>query len=335
MLSLNYSAIFWLLLVGAITLCHASNGDRTQFFHNCRQNCERTNCSADGLEIQEQAVNFYKQSIFDQIFQWSCADECQYGCMWRTVAAFAERAWPIPQFYGKWPFLRMLGMQEPASVIFSMLNFIMHFRMLRKFRREVRPDSPCYMLAHIFGVTCLNGWIWSSIFHTRDFPLTELLDYAFAYSIVLCTFYCMVMRMLHRYSLFLRGVITLAIVSYYINYFAYLSVGKFNYSFNMKVNIATGVLSAVGWFIWCHRVRTRRPYFRRILRFYVLFALAMSLELLDFPPICWILDAHALWHFATVPLVSLYYNFLIEDCRTLLKEKVLSGGYSSYFNKDI
>ncbi|EDW31387.1 GL11111 [Drosophila persimilis] len=334
MLSLNYSAIF-LLLVGAITLCHASNGDRTQFFHNCRQNCERTNCSADGLEIQEQAVNFYKQSIFDQIFQWSCADECQYGCMWRTVAAFAERAWPIPQFYGKWPFLRMLGMQEPASVIFSMLNCIMHFRMLRKFRREVRPDSPCYMLAHIFGVTCLNGWIWSSIFHTRDFPLTELLDYAFAYSIVLCTFYCMVMRMLHRYSLFLRGVITLAIVSYYINYFAYLSVGKFNYSFNMKVNIATGVLSALGWFIWCHRVRTRRPYFRRILRFYILFALAMSLELLDFPPICWILDAHALWHFATVPLVSLYYNFMIEDCRTLRKEKVLSGGYSSYFNKDI
>ncbi|XP_022227796.1 post-GPI attachment to proteins factor 3 [Drosophila obscura] len=332
--SVNYCAIL-LLLVGAIALGHASNGDRTQFFHNCRQNCERQNCSADGLEIQEQAVNFYKQSIFDQIFQWSCADECQYGCMWRTVAAFAERGWSIPQFYGKWPFLRMLGMQEPASVIFSILNFIMHLRMLSKFRREVRPDSPCYMLAHIFGVTCLNGWIWSSIFHTRDFPLTELLDYAFAYSIVLCTFYCMLMRMLHRYSLFLRGVITLAIVSYYINYFAYLSVGKFNYSFNMKVNIATGVLSAVGWFIWCHRVRTRRPYFKRILRFYVLFALAMSLELLDFPPICWILDAHALWHFATVPLVSLYYDFMIEDCRTLRKEKVLSGGYSSYFNKDI
>lgn len=97
-------------------------------------------------------MKFYKQSVFDRLFQWSCADECQYGCMWRTVFAFFERGWPIPQFYGKWPFLRLLGMQEPASVLFSALNFAVHLRMLRKFRREVRPDSPCFMLTHIFGV---------------------------------------------------------------------------------------------------------------------------------------------------------------------------------------
>jgi len=106
----------------------------------------------DGLEIQEQAINFYGQTIFDRIFGWSCADECSYGCMWRTVFAFLERGWPIPQFYGKWPFLRLFGMQEPASVIFSVLNFVMHLRLLRKFRREVRSDSPCYKLAHIFGL---------------------------------------------------------------------------------------------------------------------------------------------------------------------------------------
>ncbi|KAH8319946.1 hypothetical protein KR074_009737 [Drosophila pseudoananassae] len=319
-----------LLLAALVAGCNASNGDRTQFFHNCRQNCERTNCSADGLEIQEQAVKFYRQSVFDRLFQWSCADECQYGCMWRTVFAFFERGWPIPQFYGKWPFLRLMGMQEPASVLFSALNFAVHVRMLRKFRREVRPDSPCYMLAHIFGVTNLNGWIWSATFHTRDYPLTELLDYAFAYSIILCSLYVLVMRMLHRHSLFLRGVITLAFISYYINYFAYLSVGKFNYSFNMMVNIATGSVGALGWFVWCHFVRNRRPYFRRILRFYVLFAMAMCLELLDFPPILWTLDAHALWHLATVPLIPLYYEFMIEDCRTLRKEKAVAGGYSFY-----
>ncbi|TDG50174.1 hypothetical protein AWZ03_003390 [Drosophila navojoa] len=334
-LSAIWQLLFLLLLIKSATLlAFASHGDRTQFFHNCRQNCERTNCSADGLEIQEQAVSFYGQTIFDRLFGWRCTDECSYGCMWRTVYAFMERGWPIPQFYGKWPFIRLFGMQEPASVLFSVLNFIMHFRMLRKFRWHVRPDSPCYMLAHIFALVCLNGWIWSAIFHTRDFPVTELLDYAFAYSIVVCSFYCMLMRMLHRYSLFLRGVITLACVSYYINYFAYLSSGKFNYSFNMKVNVATGVVTAVGWFIWCQRVRTRRPYFRRLLRFYVLFAMAMSLELLDFPPIFWILDAHSLWHLATVPIVPLYYDFLIEDCQTLRKEKEMVQSYP-YFNKDI
>lgn len=56
---------------------------------------------SDGLEIQEQAIKYYQQTIFDKLLQWSCADECQYGCMWRTVDAFIDRGWPIPQFYGK------------------------------------------------------------------------------------------------------------------------------------------------------------------------------------------------------------------------------------------
>lgn len=40
----------------------------------------------------------------------------------------------------------------------------------------------------------MNGWICSIIFHTRDFPLTELLDYGFAYSMVLTNFACMILR---------------------------------------------------------------------------------------------------------------------------------------------
>lgn len=40
---------------------------------------------------------------------------------------------------------------------------------------------------------------------------------------------------------------------------------------------------------------------------------AMSLELLDFPAIGRVLDAHALWHAATIPISSLWYKFLIKD----------------------
>lgn len=107
--------------------------------------------------------------------RWSCADECQYGCMWRTVEAFQDRNWPVPQFYGKvhksqrkfnlfsfvrsfyvqWPFLRFLGLQEPASVMFSFFNLIAHIRNLRKFRREVRPDSPCYKIWHVFSAVSI------------------------------------------------------------------------------------------------------------------------------------------------------------------------------------
>ncbi|XP_053965720.1 post-GPI attachment to proteins factor 3 [Anastrepha ludens] len=316
-LSYRYFLVVFHLVVG----CYASIGDRTQFFHNCRQNCERQNCSADGIEIQEQAVKYYQQSIFDKAFAWNCADECQYGCMWRTVDAFEERGWDVPQFYGKWPFVRFLGMQEPASVLFSVCNLVVHIRMLRRFRTEVRPDSPCFKLWHIFAFVCINGWIWSIVFHTRDFPVTELMDYAFAYSIILVSLYCMVMRMIYRQSLILRGLISLIFLSFFVNYFAYLSLGKFSYSLNMTTNIVTGALSALGWFIWCYLERQRRPHYRKIIRFYVLFGMSMSLELLDFPPILWLLDAHALWHLTTVPVISLFYDFVIDDCRILRKEK--------------
>ncbi|XP_017460641.1 PREDICTED: post-GPI attachment to proteins factor 3 [Rhagoletis zephyria] len=318
--------IYFLVLAFLVLGCHGSIGDRTQFFHNCRQNCERQNCSADGVEIQEQAVKYYQQSIFDKAFAWNCADECQYGCMWRTVDAFAERGWDVPQFYGKWPFLRFLGTQEPASVLFSICNLVVHIRMLRRFRTEVRPDSPCYKLWHIFSFVCINGWIWSTVFHTRDFPVTELMDYAFAYSIVLVSLYCMVMRMIYRQSLILRGLISLVFVSFFVNYFAYLSLGKFSYSLNMTTNIVTGIISALGWFVWCYLERHRRAYYRKIIRFYILFGMSMSLELLDFPPILWLIDAHALWHLATVAVISLFYDFIIDDCRSLWKEQQFESG---------
>jgi len=34
-----------------------------------------------------------------------------------------EKGEPVQQYYGKWPFWRLLGMQEPASLLFSTLNF--------------------------------------------------------------------------------------------------------------------------------------------------------------------------------------------------------------------
>ncbi|KAL9913996.1 per1-like protein PGAP3 isoform 1-T1 [Glossina fuscipes fuscipes] len=324
MIKINKSLLICLILISIFLKCLCSNGDKTVFFKQCRQNCERQNCSADGIKFQEQAIKYYQQTLFDKLFLWNCVDECQYGCMWRTVEVFKERGWAVPQFYGKklvqWPFIRFMGLQEPASVYFSILNFVAHVRNIKRFRREVRPDSPCYKLWHLFAFVCLNGWLWSIIFHARDLPLTELLDYAFAYSMVLVVLYCMLLRMLHRKSILLRGFISLGVLSYYINYFAYLSAGKFSYSTNMVANVVTGVLGGLGWILWSFRVRHYRPYYRKIQTFYLLMGLSMSLELLDFRPILWIIDAHALWHLSTAFLAPLFYSFVIEDCKMLRTE---------------
>lgn len=105
----------------------------------------------DGHDVLPHAIEFYSHSIFDKYFGWTCFDECQYKCMWKTVNAFLDRNWKIPQFYGKWPFIKIFGLQEPASVLFSIMNLITHLILLKKFRKEVRSDSPCYYLWHIFA----------------------------------------------------------------------------------------------------------------------------------------------------------------------------------------
>lgn len=80
--------------------------------------------------------------------------------MWRTTNAFITRNWPVPQFYGKWPFERFLGMQEPASVVFSILNFLSHWWMIRRFRKDVRKDSPMYYVWHVFCAVSECDWMW-------------------------------------------------------------------------------------------------------------------------------------------------------------------------------
>lgn len=40
---------------------------------------------------------------------------------------------------------------------------------------------------------------------------------------------------------------------------------------------------------------------------------AVSLEILDFAPIWGLVDAHALWHAATVPLTGVWYAFIVAD----------------------
>lgn len=100
---------------------------------------------------------------------WNCEDDCKYDCMWKTIEVFHQRNWRTPQFYGKvenshsqfsfsyislfqWPFIRMFGMQEPASVLFSLLNGFVHIYMIKKFRKKVRPDSPLIWLWHVFFI---------------------------------------------------------------------------------------------------------------------------------------------------------------------------------------
>jgi hypothetical protein len=64
-------------------------------------------------------------------------------------------------------------MQEPASVFFSIVHLICHTIGWRKYMNRIGPSYQLKPLYVICGILCMNAWLWSSIFHTRDFYFTE------------------------------------------------------------------------------------------------------------------------------------------------------------------
>ena len=79
--------------------------------------------------------------------------------MWRTVALFHKHQRRTPQFNGKWPFIRIFGMQEPAAAIFSMMNLVAHVHLLRKFQKQIHSDAPMRNVWIVYGFVSINAWV--------------------------------------------------------------------------------------------------------------------------------------------------------------------------------
>ena len=162
------------LLVGLLASARASSGDKSQVHRECVVQCYQCQCLPPNLQ------EFCQNQPWSQwLLQWSCPDECEYNCMWDTVEIIG-----IHQFNGKWPFLRLWGVQEPASALFSAFNLVSCVLGLLKFWRTAHPSAPMYRTWICYGILSINTSVCSTIFHTRDTWLTEKLDYLFAMSLV-------------------------------------------------------------------------------------------------------------------------------------------------------
>jgi hypothetical protein len=73
------------------------------------------------------------------------------------------------QFYGKWPFWRLGGIQEPASVAFSLGNAWVHYVGWRKVKMRVRDGMGVHLKGWILALAIvqMNTWFWSAVFHIR------------------------------------------------------------------------------------------------------------------------------------------------------------------------
>lgn len=295
-------------LTGFVDLVVASTGDKSWTFNKCLKECHAANCSAEGETVLQLPLHMV-------VFGWDCDGECKYLCMWKTVDGFQKDGSGVPQFYGKWPFARLFGIQEPASALFSFFNGLSHLVMICYFNRRVSSSAPLYYVWHAYALIALNAWFWSVIFHIRDTNFTEMMDYFSAILLVLYSLFALFVRVEVEMSTRLLSSLAAAVLLiYFIYHVHYLAFVKFDYGYNMKANVIAGACNGVGWLWWAKRVWRRQPYVWKGIVSIVLVMLLLLLELGDFPPVLWILDAHALWHAGTAPVALLWYSFLVDDC---------------------
>lgn len=206
-------------------------------------------------------------------------------------------------------------MQEPFSVLFSLGNLWGHWAGLRKLRAQLPADytlRPFYVVLATVGIIT---WSFSAIFHTRDFQLTEELDYFAAGASVLYGMYYTPIRIfrLDKPTPRRRSVLrawTLLCIMLYTMHVGYLKGIRWDYTYNMAANVVCGIIQNLlwSWFSVTKYRQSKRTWaiWPGITVAWIMFA--MSMELFDFPPWLGCIDAHSLWHFMTIGPTVLWYK---------------------------
>lgn len=357
----------------------ASPGDRAVAFRRCKGLCTRTGCGSvlaaaaaapagprrgrRGLRANTTAADIRTQcsplcrrrrtfNLTDPpsgsrplalaLWRWDCPADCSYVCMWLMERSRPSDAGPVQKYYGKWPFRRWMGMQEPAAVLFSLLNLAAHAHCLARFVRlcralgkgrqrqakgrrqerggggsgggEVAARGGGYPYRWLWGgymALSINAWLWSAVFHSRDTRLTERLDYFSAALLIFFNLFLCLVRTARLRSAAAMLAAAAPLAAFLASHFRFMLLVLFDYAYHVKVCIAAGAAQSALWLGWA--AATAPAGRRHLLAFILLVNACMALEVLDFPPLWHALDAHSLWHAATAPLVYLFYQFIVAD----------------------
>jgi hypothetical protein len=324
--------LLWILF--ALPTAFASPGDKQPAFESCIGRCAREHHC--GQATANYPTDFYLRLLF-----WSCSDECKYECMHSIEQYRYSHGYAPVQYYGKWPFNRVWGLQELLSVIFSIGNAVPHLlhlfvpKLRARFAPLRDPLRPLLLLCSLMGAF---AWWWSTLFHARDFWWTERFDYHCATLLIVSFALQAVGRFGHQIQLHWRWNVLTAVVlaAAFVAHVTHMNVVHFDYGHNMNVNACFVIIQLLVWFLWALKVqgigalnifKALKLLFRGMLPdqikegqhacIVVLFEISLvsaaAFETGDFPPVWGLLDAHAVWHFLTIPICSVWYIFLHHD----------------------
>ena len=271
---------------------------------------------------------------------WDCASDCKYRCMRTVVRVRAAEGLNTAKYYGKWSFERVLGVQEIVSCFASLANAAVHVWFLPELLRASaapaeaqaapRPEArgatsvfPRRLSASLWfasGVVQTHGWLWSAVFHARDTPWTHAMDYGAANSIFFFAAFAATAR---TFAVVETRRLASAFACFALCFVAHLRYvnrrqedgTKYHFQHNMAVMVCAAA------YHWCLLVRWaffgkregKRPGRNYLAACCLAWNACALAEVLDFPPVYGLLDAHALWHCGTPATVWLWYQFARRD----------------------
>lgn len=305
-------------------LLWASKGDKDKEYQTCLNLCVRTRACNSLQEIVP--------PLSLRLFGWTCYSDCQYDCMWKTVISRRSRGLEIFQYHGKWPFIRVLGFQEIASVILSFANGLAHWVGYRKYSRHMgKKTFKWFLHKHYVFYRNLSLITWASamLFHTRDVWWTERADYLTAIISVFFSLYMTILRhwnLVERKHQLLVAIPIFLLLSYHLHYMCFV---LFDYGWNMTLLAIVFATVSLIWFVWGVK-HLRTHFYAKLALLWTFGAVATcSLALFHFYPIWDLVDAHALWHASTVPLVLLLWKIYRLDAFDYVTRPILPETISS------
>lgn len=326
----RYRIGLWVVLLCIVRGIDASAGDVDPVYRACVGQCEKTGCVEETCfshckftsdDVSADSPWYMQQPLYLHWKQSNCQNDCRYHCMIDRERQREEVGLGPVKYHGKWPFTRAYGIQEPVSVLFSVLNLAMHFLGWLSFYKLLRNKLPrkqnkttYYEFAtlwHIYGLLSLNSWFWSAVFHSRDVDFTEKLDYSSAVALLGYSLILAILRSFNVRNEATKVMVAAPLFAFVTTHILFLNFYKLDYGWNMLVCVIMAVSQLLLWAIWAGL--TRHPSRWKLWVVIIGGGHAMLLEIYDFPPYEGFVDAHALWHATTIPLTYIWWSFIRDD----------------------
>jgi len=237
-----------LVLISITTLSFASVGDEHPYMSTCRPQCEKERECNKPDNSFEREVPFWLK-----LLAWDCKSDCSYQCMRNHTIKRKIEGRDVLQYHGKWPFIRVLGMQELFSSLFSFGNAVPNFIYFFKIKNHTPDGYHLKNILLIFAISNVFTWTFSTIFHARDIKLTEALDYYFsdiAWAFISAWTTIRVFDLRSKLSILVVFLLFGAIVCHLIYYLTFI---KFDYGYNTRVSIGIACWQSALWFYWCYK----------------------------------------------------------------------------------